>query len=386
MASGDIEIVECTTPKQRDEFIFFQWEPYKGNPYWVPPLISERREFYDKTKHPFHQHADVAMFLAKRGGQTVGTIYAIDNRAHNEFQHENVGMFGGFECVNDQVVAHALLSRAEDWIKARGRSAVRGPFNFSTNEECGLLIDAFDDAPRVMMTYNPPYYRDLIEHEGYAKAKDLYAYRLEVKAARVGLDQLPAKLKRIMEKAMARDGIVIRNIDAKRLDAEVDRIIPVYDNAWSKNWGFVPMTPAEFHHLAHGMKDVLDPDLLFVVEAKGEPIGIGLTLPDLCEPLRRAYARPGSPELWTLLKFMYYYKVRKTQRFIRVLIMGVKEGYRVGGIDALLMAKTAEAAMKKGYTLGEFSWILEDNGPMRKGIEGIGGEIYKTYRIFEKPL
>ena len=385
MGSDDIELVECTTPQQRDEFIFFQWVPYKGNPYWVPPLISERREFYDKTKHPFHQHADVAMFLAKRGGQTVGTIYAIDNRAHNEFQHENIGMFGGFECLNDQAVAHALFERVAHWLTARGRSALRGPLNFSTNEECGLLIDAFDDEPRVMMTYNPPYYRDLIEREGFTKAKDLFAYRLEVKAG-AGLDQLPAKLKRIMEKTLARSGIVIRNLDVKHLNEEIDRVVPVYDNAWSKNWGFVPMTQAEFRHLAQSMKDVMDPDLLFVVEAKGEPIGVGWTMPDLCEPLRRAYARPGTPEWWTVLKFMYYYKVRKTARYIRVLILGVKEGYRVSGIDALLMAKTAEAAMKKGYALGEFSWILEDNGPMRKGIEGMGGTIYKTYRLFEKAL
>ena len=385
MASDDIEIIECTTPQQRDEFIFFQWVPYKGNPYWAPPLISDRREFYDKTRHPFHQHADVAMFLAKRGGQTVGTIYAIDNRAHNEFHHDNLGMFGGFECLNDQAVAHALFGRAEQWLTARGRSASRGPFNFSTNEELGLLIDAFDDAPRVMMTYNPPYYRGLIEHEGYTKAKDLLAYRLEVKAGS-GLDQLPAKLKRVMEKTLARDGIVIRNPDGKRLRRELDRFVPIYDDAWAKNWGFVPMTQAEFRHLVQSMKDVLDIDLLFVVEAQGEPIGVGWTMPDLCEPLLRAYPRPGVPEWWTLLKFMYYYKVRKTQRYIRVLLMGVKENYRVRGIDALLMAKTAEVAMKKGYTLGEFSWILEDNGPMRKGIEGMGGKVYKTYRIFEKAL
>lgn len=385
MSASGIEIVECTTPQQRDEFIFFQWVPYQGNPYWVPPLISERREFYDKARHPFHQHADVAMFLAKRGGQTVGTIYATDNRAHNEFQHENIGMFGGFECLNDQTVAHALLGRAEDWLRARGRSAVRGPFNFSTNEECGLLIDAFDDAPRVMMTYNPPYYRDLIEHEGYTKAMDLLAYNIEVNA-KVGLDQFPPKLKRIMDKTMQRDGIVIRQIDVNHLDEEVARIIPIYNSSWAKNWGFVPMTDAEFEHLTHGLKDVFDPDLLLVVEAKGQPVGVALTLPDLCDPLRRAYAKPGTPEWWTLLKFMFNYRVRKTQKYIRVLIMGVLPEYRRSGIDALLMATTADAAMKKGYTLGEASWILENNGPMRQGLENIGWKVYKTYRVFEKAL
>ena len=385
MSAAEIEIVECTTPQQRDEFIFFQWVPYKGNPYWVPPLISERREFYDPARHPFHQHADVAMFLAKRNGQTVGTIYATDNRAHNEFHNENIGMFGGFECLNDQAVAHALFERAESWLRARERNAIRGPFNFSTNEECGLLVDAFDDAPRVMMTYNPPYYRDLIEHEGYIKAKDMLAYRMEVNA-QVGLDNFPPKLKRIMDKTMQRNGIVLRKIDVKHLLDEVARVIPVYNSSWAKNWGFVPMTQAEFDHLANGLKAVIDPDLLYVVEAKGKPIGMALSLPDICDPLLRAYPKPGTPELWTLLKFMFNYKVRKTQKYIRVLIMGVLPEYRVNGIDALLMAKTADAAMKKGYALGEASWILEDNIPMRQGLENIGWQVYKTYRIFEKTL
>ncbi len=385
MSSADIQIVECTTPQLRDEFIFFQWVPYKGNLYWVPPLISERREFYDKTKHPFHQHAEVAMFLAKRGGQTVGTIYATDNHTHNEFHHENIGMFGGFECLNDQAVAHALFERAETWLRAKGRSAIRGPFNFSTNEECGLLVDTFDDAPRVMMTYNPPYYQALIEQEGFTKAMDLLAYNIEVNA-KVGLDQFPPKLKRIMDKTMQRDGIVIRKIDVHHLQEEVAHVIPVYNQSWAANWGFVPMTQAEFDHLAHGLKDVLDPDLLYVVEAKGEPIGMALSLPDLCDPLRRAYPKPGTPELLTLVKFMYNYKVRKTQRYIRVLIMGVLPQYRMSGIDGLLMATTAEAAMKKGYTMGEASWILENNMPMRLAAEKLGWKVYKTYRIFEKAL
>lgn len=385
MSVSELEIIECLTPRQRDEFIFFQWVPYQGNPYWVPPLISERREFYDKTKHPFHEHADVAMFLAKRGGQTVGTIYAIDNRAHNEFHQENIGMFGGFECLNDQAVAHALFERAEKWLRARGRTALRGPFNFSTNEECGLLIDAFDDAPRVMMTYNPPYYRELIECEGYTKAVDMFAYRREVNA-QIGLDNFPPKMKRIMEKIMQRDEIVIRKIDLKHLSEEISRVQPVYNAAWADNWGFVPMTPAEFDHLAHSLLSVIDPDLLLVVEAKGQPIGVALSLPDICDPLRRAYPQPGTPEWWTLVKFMFHYKVRKTQKYVRVLIMGVIPKYRLSGIDGLLMTQTAEIAMKKGYTLGEASWILENNLPMRSVLENTGWEIYKTYRILEKAL
>lgn len=385
MSSSGVEIVECTTPQQRDEFIFFQWVPYKGNPYWVPPLISERREFYDKTRHPFHLHAEVAMFLAKRGGQTVGTIYATDNRAHNEFQHENVGMFGGFECLNDQAVADALFDRAAGWLKARGRSAIRGPFNFSTNEECGLLIDAFDDSPRLMMTYNPPYYRELIERADFTKAMDMYAYRKDVSAIPT-LDAFPPKLKRVTDKIMQRGQITVRKVDMQHFDEEVARVKAIYNAAWARNWGFVPMTEAEFDQLAKGLKQILDPDLIFIVEAKGKPVGFGLTIPDVNEPLRRAYPRPGVPEWWTLVKFFYYMKFRKVMKYIRVLVLGVLEEYRVSGIDGVLYAKTAEEAMKKGYYLGEFSWILESNDPMRSGLEGLGSEIYKTYRIYEKPL
>jgi GNAT superfamily N-acetyltransferase len=213
----------------------------------------------------------------------------------------------------------------------------------------------------------------------------LLAYRIEVNA-QLGLSQFPPKLKRIMDKTMARDGIVIRKIDVKNLDEEVKRIIPIYNSSWAMNWGFVPMTAAEFEHLTYSLKDVFDPDLLHVVEAKGQPIGVALTLPDLCDPLRRAYPKPGTPELWTLAKFLFNYKVRKTQKYIRMMIMGVLPQYRLSGIDALLMATTAEAGMKKGYTMGEASWILENNVPMRQGLENIGWKVYKTYRIFEKTL
>jgi GNAT superfamily N-acetyltransferase len=385
MSSSGIEIVECTTPQQRDEFIFFQWVPYQRNPYWVPPLISERREFYDKTRHPFHQHAEVAMFIAKRGGQPVGTIYATDNQRHNEFHHENVGMFGGFECINDQAVAAALFDRAAQWLKARGRNAIRGPFNFSTNEESGLLIDAFDDVPRLMMTYNPPYYQQLIECAGFAKAMDLYAYRKDVSQIR-SMEAFPEKLQRVTEKVMQHRQITIRKMNMKHFDEEVNRVKVIYNAAWARNWGFVPMTEAEFEHLAKGLKMVLDPDFIFIVEAKGEPVGFGLTIPDVNEPLRRAYPRPGVPEWWTLIKFFYNMKFRKVMKYVRVLVLGVLPEYRVTGIDGLLYVKSAEEAMKKGYYLGEFSWILENNYPMRNALEKMGSEIYKTYRVYEKPL
>jgi GNAT superfamily N-acetyltransferase len=236
-----------------------------------------------------------------------------------------------------------------------------------------------------MMTYNPPYYRDLIERAGFTKAMDMYAYRKDVSAIPT-LDAFPPKLKRVTDKIMQRGQIAVRKVDMQHFDEEVARVKAIYNAAWARNWGFVPMTEAEFDHLAKGLKQILDPDLIFIVEAKGRPVGFGLTIPDVNEPLRRAYPRPGVPEWWTLVKFFYYMKFRKVMKYIRVLVLGVLEEYRVSGIDGVLYAKTAEEAMKKGYYLGEFSWILESNDPMRSGLEGLGSEIYKTYRIYEKPL
>jgi GNAT superfamily N-acetyltransferase len=388
--SSDIEIVECTTPQQRDEFIFFQWVPYQHGQEkknWVPPLISERREFYDKAKHPFHKHAEVAMFLAKRNGQTVGTIYAIENYKYNEFHNEKLGMFGGFETIDDQAVANTLLNKAAEWCKARGLTAMRGPFNFSTNEECGLLIDAFDDTPRPLMTYNPPYYQKLVETAGFSKAMDLLAYHLEVKDIQKGIDALPAKLKRVTDMLMKKNEITIRKVDMKHLDEEITLLKKVYNSAWEKNWGFVPMTDEEFEHLANGLKPVLDPDLIFVVEAKGQPIGFSLTLPDVNVPLLYAHPHPKKSDMLTQIQFFANFKLRrKLMRYVRVIALGVLKEYRLTGVDGLLYRRTAEEALKKGYNIGEFSWILEINEPMRKGIEGLGGTVYKTYRIYEKAL
>lgn len=388
--SADIEIVECTTPQQRDEFIFFQWVPYqdgKYKKYWVPPLISERRDFYNKAKHPFHKHAEVAMFLAKRSGQTVGTIYAIENFKHNEFHDEKIGMFGGFETINDQAVADALLDKASEWCKARGLTEIRGPFNFSTNEECGLLIDAFDDTPRPLMTYNPSYYQGLLEQAGFTKAMDLLAYTLEVKDIQKGVEALPAKLKRVTDMLMKRNEISIRKINMKRLDDEIGLLKVVYNSAWEKNWGFVPMTDEEFEHLANGLKPVLDPDLIFVVEAKGKPIGFGLTLPDVNVPLLHAHPSPKTPDLLTQIQFFANFKLRRSlMRYVRVIALGVLKEYRLTGVDGLLYRRTAEEALKKGYNIGEFSWILETNAPMRNALEGMGAKVYKTYRIYERPI
>lgn len=387
--SNRIDIIECKTPADRLRFIQFWWVPYRGNPYWVPPLVNERQEFLDPARSAFYQHADVALFIAQRNGQPVGTIAAIINHRHNEFHNEKMGFFGFFECINDYGVAQALFETACDWCKARGATDIRGPANFSSNEEYGLLVDGYDDAPRVMMTYNPPYYKDLIEKFGFEKAMDLYAYRLDVDLYGGSVNGMPPKLLRVVERTRKRSGIVIRKVDMKRYDQEVALVKRVYNSAWEKNWGFVPMTDAEFDHLAKGLKAFLDPDIVLIAEKDGEFVGFSLSLPDICQPLLAAYPSPRAgwlAENWTMLKLLWHWKVRPKITWLRVIAMGVVEQWRAHGVAAQFYYETARAAMPKGYKHAEMSWILENNLMMNRDIQALGGTVYKTYRIYQKSL
>lgn len=376
-----LTIHECRTAAERRAFVTFPWRVYRGDPFWVPPLISERMAFFDPQRNPFHRHAEVALFMARRDGEPVGTSAVLVNHQHNAFHGERVAFFGAFEVLPDREAAHALLATARDWARGRGMEALRGPATFSTNEECGLLIEGFGDPPRILMPYNPPYYRDFIESFGFHKAKDLYAYELTVEVF-----NWPEKLVRVVEKLKGRARFRVRQADIRRFREELDRIKRVYNSAWERNWGFVPLTDAEIEHMAAQLIRFVDPDLVFIAEADGEPIGFSLTLPDLNQALRRAYPRPGVPEWWTLLKLLYYWKVHRVITTIRVFAMGVVESWRAHGVSALFYYETARAALPKGYRRAEMSWILEDNIMMNRDIQALGGRIYKIYRIYELPL
>lgn len=376
-----LTIQECRTPAERRAFVTFPWRVYRGDPYWVPPLIGERMIFFDPQRNPFYQHAEVALFMARRDGEPVGTIAALINHQHNAFHNERVGFFGAFEVLPDREAAHALLATARDWVRSRGMTALRGPATFSTNEECGLLIEGFNDPPRILMTYNPPYYRDFIESFGFQKAMDLYAYELTVEVF-----NWPEKLVRVVEKLKSRAKFRVRRADIRRFREELDRIKKVYNSAWERNWGFVPLTDAEIEHMAAQLIQFVDPDLVFIAEVDEEPIGFSLTLPDMNQALRKAYPRPGVPEWWTLLKLLYYWKVRRVVDTIRVFAMGVVESWRSQGVSALFYYETAKAALPKGYRRAEMSWVLENNLMMNRDIQAMGGRIYKIYRIYELPL
>jgi GNAT superfamily N-acetyltransferase len=364
-------------------FITFPWEVYRGDPCWVPPLIGERRSFLDRTKSPFFQHARAEYFLARRGGKVVGTIAAFTNDLYNQFQRVNTGFLGFFEVLEDREAAAALLATAEDWARKAGHTSILGPAQFSTNDECGLLVDGFDDPPRILMTYNPPRYRTYLESAGYRTAMNLWAYSLAIADF---IRNKPEKLERVTAKVMERGKLRVRRMDMKRFDHELEGVKKIYNRSWERNWGFVPMTDPEFDRLADELKPLLDPELVIVVERDDEMVGFGLTLPDLNEPLRLAYPRPSTPESLTMLKMLWHWKVRQRHDWLRVFALGVLPEFRGMGVDGLMYLETAKSAVPKGYKYAEMSWILESNDMMNRAIRSLGGTVYKTYRMYEKAL
>jgi len=379
--SVTVERVE--TKKQLREFIKFPWKVYKDNPYWVPWLYFERLEFFDKEKNPFFEHAEADYFIARRNGQAVGVIAAILNHRHNEFQEENVSHFGVFEVLNDPEAATALLKTAEDWGRQKGTDKILGPASFSTNDEVGLLIEGFDSPPVVLMPYNPTYYIGFIESAGYTKAMDLLAWNTDA-AAKLKPGGLPEKLIRVVGKVKERYGLTIRNLNMKDWDNEVDRIKTIYRSAWEKNWGFVPFTDREIHHLADSLKMIVDPRLVFIAEKDGEVVGMSLSLPDVNQVLHKV--RPGPSVIGSYIAALWMVLRKRTPDRIRVWALGVLEQYRGKGIDALLYFETAKAAAPNGYIWAEASWILENNDAMNRPIKMLDSVVYKKYRVYEKPL
>ena len=385
MTTGKLTIKPVRSPQERLAFIHFQWQVYKDDPYWVPPLISERVEFLDQERHPFYQHSQVEPFMAYRDGKPVGTIAAILNNRHNEFHEERVGFFGLFEVLPDQEAATKLLETACDWVRQQGMTAIRGPVNFSTNEELGLLVDGWDGPPVIMMTYNPRYYAEFIQSMGFYKAMDLLAYTLDLTQFGPNGENLPPKVVRVAKKIEERGWFTVRSLDMSRFPEEVDRFKRIYNSAWEKNWGFVPLTDAEIDHLAVGLKQLLDPDIVLFAEKDGEPVGAMLPLPDVSQALIRAYPRPGVPEWWTMVKLLWHWKVRRCVTAVRGFAGGVLEQHRARGVEALLFIRMAEAALAR-YQRAEISWVLESNVMMRRTAEMLGAEVYRTYRIYEKTL
>jgi GNAT superfamily N-acetyltransferase len=366
-----VEVVAVDGKAALSKFIELPHTIYQGDPYWVPPLHIAVRDLLNRKKHPYYQNAEAELFLARRNGNVVGRIAAIIDKAHNRFHGESAGFFGFFESVNDQAVADALLRQAREWCFARGAKFLRGPVSPSTNYECGMLVDGFESSPMVMMTYNPRYYPELMDKAGLRKAKDLLAYLSH--PDRVSFK----KIDRVADKALATNGVKVRPIDMKNFQADVERVWEVYEKAWEKNWGYVPMSREEFFLMGKDMKQILKPELVLVGEVGDRVVGFALALPDVNVALK-----PAKGKLFPtgLLKILYYQRLIKS---IRVLALGVVEEFRPSGLAAAFYANLLRNARKLGMGDCEMSWILEDNVLMNRSLEVMGAKRYKTYRIYE---
>jgi GNAT superfamily N-acetyltransferase len=357
-------------------FIKLPWRLYRNEPNWVPPLVFDRKRFLDRSRNPFFKHAEVELFLAWRGETPVGRISAQIDRNFNEFQHHEWGMFGFFECENDPEAAQALLSTAEDWLRARGRDRMVGPMDFTTNDECGILVEGYDLLPTVLTNWHHPYYPGLIERAGLTKAMDLYMWSLDV-ADRASVH--PA-IWRVAADVERKYGITVRNMRKKDMQAEIGRFLQVYNAAWERNWGFVPLTEEEVRHYAKDLKPVLDENWAFIAEKDGEPVGAALTLPDYNQVLCHLNGRL-LPFGWA--KALWYR--RKIDR-VRVFALGVKPEYQHTGVGAKLYEMHWDAGERTQQGRGETGWTLESNKPMNRAMERMGGKVVRTYRVYEKLL
>ncbi len=380
--SSMLKLRRVETPKDWDQFIEFQWSIYKGDPNWVPQLRMATRDLLDVNKNPFFRHADLYPILAERDGKIVGRIIGVIDENHNRFHEELVVFFGFFECVDDRAVAQAMLDEVAKWGRARGMKQLRGPMNPSMNHECGLLVEGFEDSPSVMMTYNPPYYAKLLEEYGLGKAKDLYAYSGEHGTTRFS-DRLLAQAERLRQ----RSSISFRPLNLKKFKEEVQILQDIYNDAWEKNWGFVPMTPEEFQHMAKDLGLIVDPELCLVAEINGKPVGFSLALPDV----NLAFKKVPDGKLFPfgVLKLLWHLKGparRRTVNRLRIVTLGIRRDYQTYSIGPLLYTEYLKRGPERGYVRGEAGWILEDNRPMNRALEHMSFKRTKTYRIFEKAL
>lgn len=374
----NFEIIPVSTRYELNQFIKSQWNFYKGDKNFVPPVIQDRKKLLSKEKNPFFRHSDMQLFLAKRGREVVGRIAAISNDNHNLTHNDKVGFFGFFECENDQETANALFKAAEKWLHQRGFDTMRGPENPSQNDEVGLLINGFDSPPVMLMTYNPRYYINLIENAGFHKAKDLYAYHLTNDLFRT------EKLKKLRNLVIERQKVTLRQVnfaDKEQFKKDVATIKDIYNSAWEPNWGFVKMTEEEFDFLAEDLRQVADPRFALIAESNGEVAGFALALPDINQCLIHNSKGSLLGAAWQL-----FTKKRKIN-WLRIIVLGIVPAFQQKGIDAVLYMELGDRGPKAGIYDAEASWILEDNLMMNRGLTvTMNAQIYKTYRIYEKGI
>lgn len=370
-----IEIIAVEGGSGLKDFIDLPWKIYSEYPNWVPPLKKEVRRMLDPRRHPFWEFSERILFLARRGSETVGRIAGIVDRRYNECHNEKMGIWGFFECADDPEAAAALFSSVEKWVLQKGMTFMRGPLSPSMNNESGLLIKGFEYPPVVGMAYNPPYYLRLVESCDFIKEKDLLAFLI------AGEYRLPDWMERLAERTAQKKGVHIRHVDPKQMNAEFALIREIYNDSWSGNWGFVPLTDNEMREIQKSVKHFADPGLVFFMYYDNEPAAVCVIFPDVNTLLKRLNGRIG---LLGLLKALIYQREIKD---LRLLMFGIKEKYRQLGLPMLAFRHIYEIGREKNkYQNLEMGWTLEENEAINSLVEEAGAKRYKKYRIFRKSL
>jgi len=373
------EIIPVTNSKSLKKFVDFPFQLYAGHPYWVPPLKKERHNFLNPKKNPFFKDAEVQLFLAVQNSKTVGRISAHVNHRHNKRYQEKTGHFGFFDCVEDKNVAELLLQTAETWLKEKNMEQAQGPFSFSTNDECGLLVKGFDSRPYPLTPYNYDYYASLLENLNYKKIKDLIAWSYDM------TQPLPEATQQIADFVKTAPGLTIREIDFKNMERDIRIISDVFNSAWSNNWGFLPWTEEEIQKIAKDLRTILDPKIALIAEVDGKPAAISIALPNFHEAI---FDLRGKLFPFGIFKLLYRIKTHKIKT-ARQALLGIKKEYRrdqLAGLSVLLYSEMHHRGKDRGYTGGELSWTLEDNEKINNGLSLLGGIPYKTFRIYGKKL
>ena len=370
------KIVSVNSKKGLKAFIDFPHDLYAGDQNYVPELFIAQKDLL--TTHPFYKHSELQAFLAYDGDKITGRIAAILNNNHNSYNKRNDGFFGFFDCIDDQETADMLFDVVSKWLKGKGVTQnIIGPVNFSTNEACGTLIEGFDSPPMLMMTYNYPYYNNLIEKAGYHKQMDLIAWYWDDKS----YDDKSVRLLDALQQRLKRNNIIIRQVNLKNFKEEVAKLREVYNSAWDQNSGFVPLTDDEFTHLANDLKLILDKDFALVAEQNGKIVAFGLALPNLNE----VFIKIKQGRLLPIGIFKLLLGKNKVKS-IRIYALGVVDGYRKMGIEACLYGTIIKEYKRKGYKYAEAGWTLEHNTLINEAIKAIKGDPHKKYRLYEKTI
>ncbi len=373
-----IQIVPVETPAQRKTFMMLPWKIYKNDPNWVPPLLMDLKKMFNPAKHPFYEYGTMKLFLAYKNNELLGRIAAITNERFDHYhprENGKTGFFGFFESVNDQEVANALLDRAKTYLQEIGMAFMNGPASPSSNYEFGALSEGFDDAPRVMMSYNPSYYIKLYENYGLNLVKTLYAYKID--ADTVFNNE---KLKRGAELVKKRYNVELRPINMKDLKSEVQKVKDIYNRAWELNWGYVPLTDKEIDVMAEELKMTAEPKLMPFVYVNGQLAGMAIATLDFNLLLKKINGRLFPFGIFTLLT------QKKRIKWMRIILLGLLPEFRGKGLDAPLYYELVKNGLELGLTHAEGSWILEDNVEMNRGMEVVSAKIYKKYQVFEIEL